>query len=193
MALWDNLSKKASETTAKVVQQTKNFTESNKLSNMIADEEKRINQIYHYLGKQYATTHRNDPEPEFAEMIAAIIASEEKIAQYKLQIQDLKGVQRCEKCGTEVTKGSAFCNACGAPFPPAEQPVPAGQVQCPGCGKLMEKGVRFCTACGKPLEAAPAAQSALASQPAQRLCPNCGRVLAPDVLFCTECGTKIQE
>ena len=204
MAIWESLSKKASETTAKVMQQTKNFAETTKLNGMVTEEEKRIDNIYYHLGKRYASIYRENPAPEFAEMIAAIIASEEKIAQYKVQIQELKGVVRCEKCGGEVAKGAAFCNSCGAPIVVPEPPVPDTHVKCSGCGALIEKSMRFCTSCGKPMsapvpqvapvaapEAAPAPQP-VAEQPAQTLCANCGKVLPPDVVFCTECGAKVQ-
>lgn len=189
MALWDDLSKKASETTAKAVQQAKIFAETSKLNGMISDEEKKIDGNYYQIGKLYAATYRSNPDEAFAGMLAAITESEEKIQQYRMQILQVKGVLLCEKCGAEVAKGVAFCTGCGSPMPKTEPSVSDTHNKCASCGAMVEKHMRFCTSCGKPM-AVPAPQPV--PQPAtQRTCPTCGHVLSPDVAFCTECGTKL--
>lgn len=120
MALWDSFTKKASETTAKAVQQAKILAETTKLHGMVMEEEKKVSDLYQQIGKLYAEKYADEPGEGFSDLIAQIKEAEEKIAQYRTQIQDVKGVTRCEKCGAEVTKGAAFCSACGTAVVVAE-------------------------------------------------------------------------
>ena len=151
MALWDNISKKASAVTEKAVQQAKNLSELAKLHAQIAEAEKAITDNYTQIGKQYAAAHPDDYEAGFGEFISAIAASEQKIRELRWQVQELKGVSVCEKCGAEVAKDAAFCSACGAPMPkpepvdaeivteeaPTEAPAeaPAEEPVCPECAE----------------------------------------------------------
>ena len=187
MALWDNITKKASETTAKAIQQAKILSETTRLNGLISDEEGKIDTAYFQIGKLYTARYRENPQDEFAGLIAAIVEAEQKIAEYRIQIQDVKGVLRCANCGAEVAKGMAFCSACGTAMPKVEGAETSNQVKCEECGAMVEKGMRFCTACGKPMKAA--AQPAEA--PAKRVCAKCGTESAPDMAFCSECGNKL--
>lgn len=45
MAFWDNISPKASETTAKVMQKAKEMSDIAKFNSMIAEEETQINNV----------------------------------------------------------------------------------------------------------------------------------------------------
>lgn len=195
MAFWDSLSKKASETTAKAIQQAKILSETARLNSLIADEESKISNNYYQIGKLYAALHQADFDEDFAGMIAAIAESEQKIKDYRIQIQNVKGVLRCEKCGAEVAKGVAFCSSCGTAMPKAEADGSSERDKCEHCGSLVEKGMRFCTSCGSPMTAMIPAAVAPADMPeedsAKRSCANCGAELADNVAFCTECGTKI--
>src|SRR5947207_9728633 len=47
-------------------------------------------------------------------------------------------VDQCDRCGSELTPGSRFCAACGAPV--------SG---CPSCGSSVPAGARFCPSCGR--------------------------------------------
>lgn len=193
MALWDNLSKKASETTAKAAQQMRVLSETSRLNGLISDEEKKINNSYYQIGKLYAAMHQSDCEEEFGGMIAAITESEQKIKEYRMQIQEIKGVIRCEKCGAEVPNGAAFCSSCGSTMPKIQVSGTTDYVKCENCGADVKKGMRFCTSCGKPMEVvtAPVKMEAVVEATAEKICSNCGAKIEGDLAFCTECGTKL--
>lgn len=193
MALWDNLNKKVTETTGKAAQQARIWSETSRLNSLISDEESKVSNSYCQIGKLYIRIHQNSCEEEFADLAASIAKSEEKIKQYRKQIQDIKGVVRCEKCGAEVAKGVAFCSSCGAPIPKVEKADDS--VRCENCGTMVKPGARFCTSCGKPMTA-PVMVDALPAEVTEesgsgRLCPKCGAKAEADTLFCTECGAKL--
>lgn len=202
MAFFENLGKKASETTAKVMQKTQEMTEISRINGLISEEEKKLSGAYYQIGKLYVSVHGSDNEPDFAGMVDTVLESEKKILEYKKQIQDIKGIQRCSHCGAEIPKGVAFCSSCGAPVPNAENIVPDDSVRCENCGAMVKRGMRFCTSCGKPMnlssasatpDVTPSAESTSSeeSTSGEKTCPKCGAVIATDASFCTECGTKL--
>lgn len=197
MALWDSISKKASETTAKAIQQAKILSETAKLNGLISNEEAKINSNYLQIGKLYYAAHQQDPEEGFAPMVFAIAEAEKKIQEYRQQIQQIRGVIRCEKCGAEIAKGVVFCSACGMAIPKDESAAIEVYETCASCGALVEKGMRFCTECGKPMIQTTGTDplEVEESEPAcrTRVCANCGTQIEDEMLFCTECGTKYEE
>ena len=120
MALWENLSRKASMVTEKAVQQAKDLSEQVKLRGQIADEEKTITDSYTQIGKQYAELHPEDYEEVFAGWFAAIENAQRRAEVLRGQLRDLKGVALCPRCGAEVAADASFCSACGAPMPKEE-------------------------------------------------------------------------
>lgn len=195
MAFWDNFSQKASETTAKAVQRAKEMSDIARINSMISEEETKINNIYYQIGKLYVTIHPHDHEEEFTGMIVSLAEAEEKIKNYRQQIQDIKGVVRCSQCGAEVPSSVAFCSSCGAPMPKIQPVNTEDVVRCEGCGAMVKKGVRFCTSCGKPMIQVTKPEIAdelkKENETSNKICPKCGAKIETDVAFCTECGTKL--
>lgn len=197
MAFWDNLGQRASVTTAKAMQKAKEISDVAKFNSLISDEETKINNTYYQIGKLYAEMYPNYNEQEFTGMIAAIGEADEKIKSYRQQIQDIKGVIRCSKCGAEVPSGISFCSSCGAALPKVQNINTDDMVRCEGCSTMVKKGARFCTACGKPMAETvmPVSEKediSVAEQEVQeKICPNCGKKMEMDKEFCTECGTKL--
>lgn len=153
MAFFDDLGKKLSQAGQSAVQKTKDMTGIARINAAITEEEKKVVNGYYQLGKQYLTAHPTDYADEFAEIVAGIREAESKMQDYKRQIQDIKGITRCEKCGAEIANNAAFCNTCGAPMPRQEAPEPeeTDLPKCPGCGAVVSKNAKFCAVCGKQL------------------------------------------
>lgn len=191
MAFFDKISEKGQNAKKK----TKDFVEVQKINSMISDEERNINNNYLQIGKLYVSMHSGDCDEEFKGMIESVRESEKKIADFKEQIQTIKGIVRCEKCGAEVSIQSAFCSSCGAPMPKRvpEKKLDENMVICPGCGNTVKKRLRFCTRCGHPM------QDLIQPQPSQdeliiKVCPKCGEETdESDSVFCNSCGTRLIE
>lgn len=158
MSLFDDLSKKISKVGQGAAAQTKIFAETAKLSAKVSDEEKQINNLYLQIGKSYFEANCENPSATYADLMISIKDAQARIAQYKEQINSIKGVRKCPSCGAEVANGSAFCNACGTKMPDDfSAPVSAPTVKCPQCGSDIIEGTAFCNICGCNLSQQPAA------------------------------------
>ena len=199
MSFFDNIGSKASAAGQAAAEKARNFAEVNRLSGVISDHEKRISRLYFEIGQSYYMRHKDDPESEELERIAAITDTNEKIAVCRNQIKTLKGVEKCPNCGADVQNGSQFCNNCGTRIPPASmKTAPKAGLTCPTCGTELESDAAFCFNCGTKLAPTPAPAPAPApAEPAveelKRSCPNCGTELESDAAFCFNCGAKLGE
>lgn len=182
MAFFDDLGKKISQAGQTVAQKTKDVTEVARLNGAILDEEKKINSNYNEIGKLFVKKFSDTDDAEFAALVSLIKESEEKIANYRRQVQDIKGVVRCDKCGAEVANGMAFCSACGNAMP-IKKAASENTSVCKVCSAVLPAGTRFCAACGASVEQAGPVQ--------KKVCPVCGVEVANDSSFCTACGAKL--
>ena len=154
MAFLEQLGKRLSDAGHGAAQQAKNFTDVTRLNSAISDKEKKITQLYAFIGQAYYQRHRSDPDAEELQQIEAVNALFAEIAQCQEEIKQIKGVSKCPSCGADVPLNSAFCSTCGAKVPqtaPAEA-VPADSPLCPSCHAPVRAGSRFCICCGAKLE-----------------------------------------
>lgn len=204
MAFFDDLGKKISQASQSVVQKTQGMSEVSRLNAVISESEKQIESCYLQIGKLYVAMHAADHEPDFTGMVNTIREAEARIRESKEQIQLIKGLVKCEKCGAFVESTVAFCSTCGAAMP--RRLLDENTIRCTSCGQLVPKEMRFCTFCGKPTVdilqtasapvpvAAPTAVDASApeqSAPPARFCTECGVPVEVGSAFCSECGTKL--
>lgn len=155
MSFFNDFGKKISDMGQSAMQKGKEMADVARLNSLISDEERKINNLYTQIGKQYVELHREDPEEAFAEGIAKIKEFEKKIEEYKDNLIAVKNVSKCPQCGAEVPNGSMFCSACGTkmPVPVAAEPE-AAEAHCAKCGAVIAEGSKFCTTCGEPVPAA---------------------------------------
>lgn len=159
---------------------TRSLTESTKLRAWVKEEERQTQENLLELGKQYYALHRDDPEAPLRDLVNALADSEIRVAQYWELIKEYECLVICDKCGTEMTQGTAICVECGNPLP---VPKPKN-VFCARCGAQIVPGSRFCMNCGTP---APECQPVSH----QRFCAGCGAALNEGVRFCMLCGTPV--
>jgi len=124
--MFENLSKKITETCKVVGDKTNQVAESAKLSYKYNEELRVVNDMYTALGKAYYDTWGQDADGIFYDKCRAIsekLASAEAI---KAELNAIKGVVICGNCGAEVPIDYDYCGKCGAklvkPEPPAAEP-----------------------------------------------------------------------
>lgn len=150
MSVFDDIGK----TFTKAGQKTKQMTDIARINSLISDEEKKLNNIYTQIGKTYVEKNPSICQEDFTDYVDTAYDITKRIAEYKLQIQTMKGVVSCPSCGMEVSEGAKFCPACGTPIPVIEKPVEEKpeEPKCPSCGAPIAQGQKFCVECGAKIE-----------------------------------------
>lgn len=191
MAFWQELEQWATETAAKGMQKAKGFSDVAKIRTVLVDEEKKIQDIYLQMGQLYAALYADNPAGPFVELMQQLKEANQKKEEYQRQIQEIKGVQKCPRCGAEVPTNSAFCPSCGR-IMTANTPgqiESGGMVRCASCGAWFGAEAKFCTNCGSPM--ASSRQDGESAGDGPKVCPQCGAAVDQEAAFCTSCGAKL--
>ncbi len=196
MGFFDNLGKKVTDAGQKTIQKTHELSEVARINSLISQNESKINNLYYQIGKLFVSIHGSDCGEEFSGMVSAVAELEQQSMEYRRLIQDIRGVRRCEQCGAEVSRESAFCSSCGAAMPKSEnRAYTENYVKCVHCGTMVKKGMRFCTSCGRSMTQPTAVSTSSAAgetvEATEKICPRCGTRVAKEAAFCTECGQSM--
>ena len=152
MPIFENITKKATEVGAKAIEVTKGLSDTTLLKSTVSTEEKNIQSAYYQIGKLYYSTHQQDYEPAFEELVKSIQYSQKKIKKCKDQIQKINNLHTCEKCGADVPNNAYYCGKCGAPNSFLQKCNQTSEtVTCSQCGGIITKGTKFCTICGNKI------------------------------------------
>ncbi len=128
MAFFDNFAEKAKKFTSVAAEKTKDFAsaagekaqdaaDNVKISAAIASEKRAIEKNYRAIGEWYVNENSAKVPEAIADVVAAVRASFEKIAELEMQRPSKEGAEEpitinCPKCGAEVS--GKFCASCGA-------------------------------------------------------------------------------
>lgn len=105
-----------------VGEKTKQVGNVAKMNAKIISCEHSISENYTILGKYYYDTYKDNPDEAITETVNAVTASIETIAELKSELLAIKGLVKCQKCGSECPFEDTFCGKCGAEL---EKPEPA--------------------------------------------------------------------
>ena len=115
MAFFDDLKNKARQTAQAAAEKTRIMVEVSKINGLIDTEKKQVNSNLLQIGEICCENYPEITASAIADLVEQIKTSKIKIVDYTKQINKLKGVSKCEQCGTEVVQyGKAFCSNCGA-------------------------------------------------------------------------------
>lgn len=160
-----------------VAKKTKELAEITKLNLQISNEEDRIKSKYAEIGKLYFELYSSAPDEKFADFCTAIVDTQTKIAGLREQVQEIKGVKKCSKCGAEIAYTATFCSSCGtANETPSKTEAP--------------KAEEVAT---EPVETAQAEcdNATQADTSSEITCPTCKNNVPVDTVFCPNCGSKL--
>lgn len=151
MSFWTDLKKSGQEAAGKA----KDLAEVTKLQLAQKEQERKLEQLYAQLGKNFYEKAVQEEGAEFPDLLQSITRTLEEIDSCKQQQLLIKGGVRCAACGTLMEADAMFCPNCGAQKELPKEPEPVveaepGKVICPGCGKQVEPKA-FCAFCGTKL------------------------------------------
>lgn len=155
MTVFENFTKKVTETAKAAAKKSSELVEVTKLNMSIGTEENKIEKAYAEIGKLVykAYSEGENVGDTFKEYCEKIEASEEAIKGCKQKILELKNIKVCPSCGVELEMDILFCPKCGTKqeVSKPEASEPKGKV-CAGCGAEIEEETAFCTKCGAKMD-----------------------------------------
>ncbi|WP_075717424.1 zinc ribbon domain-containing protein [Roseburia sp. 499] len=128
MDFFSKLGDTISATGKDVSKKARDLTGLAKLNMDLRAKEEYILRQYQEIGKQYYEQHKEDTESAFGE-IALIKEAMEEMEAIKGEIAELKGMKRCQSCGTPLNIDDVFCKKCGAKYEEPETEVYEGEVE----------------------------------------------------------------
>ena len=115
MSVFDNLTKKVTDTAKAAAKKSSELVEVTKLNMSIGAEEDKIEKVYADVGKMaYAAFSRGEQTNDAYKVNFEKLRSyEENINKMKQKILELKCTKICAGCGEELDANIAFCSKCG--------------------------------------------------------------------------------
>lgn len=118
---FEKIGKTISETGKEVSKKTKQVSDIAKHNSRISSAESSIKNSYKILGKYYYENFKDAPADEVLETVNGITASLESIAEMKEMLFKIKGLVKCNNCGSEEPIEHDYCSKCGTKL---EKPEP---------------------------------------------------------------------
>lgn len=120
MSFFDDLTQKAKAVASTAGEMAKDVADSAKISAAILAERREMDKNYRAIGQWFVCEHGDDVPEAVADLVSAVKASQEKIAQLQASRDKAMEVERaqegtvCPVCGK--ISDSKFCPHCGAPM-----------------------------------------------------------------------------
>ncbi len=94
--------------------------------NLLQAEQDKIEKVYTAIGERYYAAHKDDNNSEFPDLMDAIKACEQTMADHKAEVLRQHELMICPSCGAEIYFKSFFCNFCGVrvAYPEGQKPEP---------------------------------------------------------------------
>jgi len=124
MGLFDDIGNTFNKVANTTIKKSKDLTELTKLSLKLNTEEGELAKLYEDFGKYQYNTAKNIEKADIKDYIALIDEKIKAIEQIKDDIELLKGVIICPKCGTKNKSEDTYCSNCGTKLPKPEQEEP---------------------------------------------------------------------
>ena len=124
MGLLDNLGSTLNKVANTTIKKSKDLTELTKLSLKLNSEEGELTELYEKFGKKQYNSAKNIETTDDADYVKLIEEKIKVIEDLKEDIEQVKGIIICPKCGTKNKEEDTFCSNCGEKLPKPEPEEP---------------------------------------------------------------------
>ena len=80
--------------------------------NLLQAEQDKIEKVYTAIGERYYAAHKDDNNSEFPDLMDAIKACEQTMADHKAEVLRQHELMICPSCGAEIYFKSFFSASC---------------------------------------------------------------------------------
>ncbi len=157
MSVFENFTRKVSETAKAAAKKSSDLVEVTKLNMSIGSEEDKIEKVFKEIGKTvYESFARGENVDEiFIDKCKEITSYEDNIKEMRTKVLELKNAKVCPNCCEELDIEVRYCSKCGTkqeiPEPVVKEELPADKV-CPNCNSVCDQDALFCSTCGTKIE-----------------------------------------
>ncbi len=124
MSLFDDLGNTLNKVANSTIKKSKELSGLTKLSLKLNSEEGDLDKLYEGYGKAQYGIAKNIAPTDALDFVALIDEKIKVIEDLKSEIEQLKGVIICPKCGTKNKVEDSFCSSCGEKLPKPEPEEP---------------------------------------------------------------------
>ena len=167
--------------------------------NLLQSEQEKIEKVYAKIGERYYAAHKDDKDCEFSDLMDAIKACEQTMADHKAEVLRQHELMICPSCGSEIYFKSFFCNFCGVrvAYPEGQKPEPAKEPEpeiVPEPEQESEPEAEPETVAEPESEPVLIMDGEVGEAPAVRTCKSCGYVVTDsEARFCDNCGVPLDD
>lgn len=160
------------------------IVKSTKLTMNLNTEEEKLKQIYIEIGKKVHEIYAYGGSlgKAFDEKYKEIVKQEEIVEQIREEMNRVKGMKECPKCGGAMEKGAEFCIKCGNKLGSDKE------------GALPEKNIKEATVSEPVTEPEPDVKETEKETEVikeSKLCNVCGKENFIEDKFCLYCGRML--
>lgn len=194
MAFFEKFGEKLTNAGKDVAKKTKELADVTKLNMQIGNEEDNIKSKYLEIGKLYYELFSSSPDEKFTELCSSIAESENKINTYKDQIQEIKGVKKCSKCGAEIASSAVFCSICGNKTAEPDKASESSEVvensECVQNNEAVESTEIIAN--NEVSENSEDTEVSDIINSTTSVCTTCNKTVTDSSMFCPNCGNKVK-
>lgn len=128
------------DTIEKGITKVRDLGELSRLNGEIAIRETHRKECFTVMGEKYYDSLKKGTIPDCTILYREIQNIEKELEHLKREIQKLRKIMICPKCGSRLTSFGAFCPVCGTEL--------MKKNICSSCGAVMDPGANYCVNCG---------------------------------------------
>lgn len=171
--------------------------------NLLQAEQDKIEKVYTAIGERYYAAHKDDNNSEFPDLMDAIKACEQTMADHKAEVLRQHELMICPSCGAEIYFKSFFCNFCGVrvAYPEGQKPEPEKEPEIVTEPEKEPEPEIVTEPETEPVVVVPSYEKEtfpvteeVTEVPQVRTCRSCGYIVTdPEARFCDNCGVPLDD